>query len=172
MDGARIFNAAAALGTPVSELTRDCDSVQFSLSKGLAAPVGGVLLGSKEFIDEARVWRKRLGGGMRQTGILAAAGLIALNDGPKRLHEDHENARRLADGLASIGGIGVGDVVTNIVIFDIAGTGKSSGEITDALAREGVLAIGFGDSIRMVTHLDLSAADIETALGKMRTICS
>ena len=172
MDGARIFNAAVALGTPVSELTRDCDSVQFSLSKGLAAPVGGVLLGSKEFIDEARVWRKRLGGGMRQTGILAAAGLIALNDGPKRLHEDHENARRLADGLASIGGIGVGDVVTNIVIFDIAGTGKSSGEITDALAREGVLAIGFGDSIRMVTHLDLSAADIETALGKMRTICS
>jgi threonine aldolase len=172
MDGARIFNAAVALGTAVAELTRDCDSVQFSLSKGLGAPVGGLLVGSKTFIDEAKVWRKRLGGGMRQIGILGAAGLIALNEGPKRLHEDHANARRLADGLASIGGISVGDVVTNIVIFNVAGTGKSAAERVDSLAREGVLATGSGFSIRMVTHLDVSAADVETAVTKMRAVCA
>ena len=172
MDGARIFNASAALETPVAELTRDCDSVQFSLSKGLGAPVGGLLVGSKAFIDEAKIWRKRLGGGMRQIGVLGAAGLIALNDGPKRLHEDHANARRLADALDWISGITVGNVVTNIVIFNIAGTGKRSDEITDALARDGVLAIGFGDSIRMVTHLDVSISDIETTIEKVRAICS
>lgn len=172
MDGARIFNAATALETTVAELTRDCDSVQFSLSKGLGAPVGSILLGSKDFIDEARVWRKRLGGGMRQIGILAAAGLIALEEGPKRLNEDHANARRLAHGLAAIDRISVGDIATNIVIFNIAATGRSAAEITGELSREGVLAIGFGDSIRMVTHLDVSAADVETALQKMRAICS
>ena len=172
MDGARIFNASVALDTPVAELAHHCDSVQFSLSKGLGAPVGGILLGSKTFIEEAKTWRKRLGGGMRQIGILGAAGQIALEEGPKRLHEDHSNARRLADGLASIDGITVGDVVTNIVIFNIAGTGKQFGEITDALASHGILAIGFDDSIRMVTHLDVSAANIETTIEKMRTICA
>ena len=171
MDGARIFNASVALDTPVADLTRDCDSIQFSLSKGLGAPAGGILLGSKHFIDEAKVWRKRLGGGMRQIGILGAAGLIALDEGPKRLHEDHANARRLADGLAPIGGITVANVVTNIVIFNIAGTGKSSAEITDELAKNGILAIGFGDSIRMVTHLDVSATDVETTVAQMRAVC-
>src|SRR6478672_162411 len=104
MDGARIFNAAVALNTSVPALTRHCDSVMFTLSKGLGAPAGSILCGTRAFIDEARVWRKRLGGGMRQVGILAAAGLIALEDGPDRLHEDHVNARRLAEGIANIPG--------------------------------------------------------------------
>jgi threonine aldolase len=172
MDGARIFNASIALDTPVADLTRECDSVQFSLSKGLGAPVGGILLGSKAFIDEAKIWRKRLGGGMRQIGILGAAGLIALEEGPKRLHEDHANARRLADGLASIDGVEVGDVVTNIVIFNIAGTRMKYNEITDALEREGVRALGFDESIRMVTHLNVSPAEIDFTVEKMRKICS
>src|SRR5687768_5798483 len=163
MDGARIFNAAVALSTSVVELTRDCDSVMFTLSKGLGAPAGSILLGSKDFIQESRIWRKRLGGGMRQIGILAAAGLIALEEGPKRLHEDHENGKRLAQGLVELPGIklDVEKVVTNIVIFDISGTGRSSAEIVGALGRSGVLTVGFGDLIRMVTHLDVSAQNIE-----------
>ena len=163
MDGARIFNAAVALSTSVAELTRDCDSVMFTLSKGLGAPAGSILLGSKDFIQESRIWRKRLGGGMRQIGILAAAGLIALEEGPKRLYEDHENGKRLAQGLVELPGIklDVEKVVTNIVIFDISGTGRSSAEIVGALGRSGVLTVGFGDLIRMVTHLDVSAQNIE-----------
>lgn len=166
MDGARIFNAAVALETPVSELTRNCNSVQFCLSKGLGAPVGSVLLGSKDFIDEARIWRKRLGGGWRQAGILAAAGLFALEESPKRLHEDHQNARRLAEGLAEIPGIEIDPekVATNIVIFDVSGTGKTGGEICARLKELGVLAIGFGSMIRMVTHCDVVREGIEETL--------
>ncbi|MGH9948325.1 MAG: threonine aldolase family protein [Pyrinomonadaceae bacterium] len=173
MDGARIFNASVALGESVADLTRQCDSVMFTLSKGLGAPAGSILLGTEEFIKEARIWRKRLGGGMRQIGILAAAGLIALEEGPKRLIEDHENAKRLAEGLAEIDGIEieVEKVETNIVIFDISGTGKSSSEIIDGLKENDILAIGFGNSIRMVTHLDVSSADIESALEALRVIC-
>lgn len=169
MDGARIFNAAVALGTSVAELTRECDSVMVTLSKGLGAPAGSILLGTKDFITESRIWRKRLGGGMRQVGILAAAGLIALEDRPARLLDDHANARRLADGLAEITGIAidVDKVPTNIVIFDIAGTGKTSAEIVDALERQGVLAIGFGTLIRMVTHLDISSSDIDSTIGAL-----
>ena len=172
MDGARIFNAAVALQTSVAELTRHCDSVMFTLSKGLGAPIGSMLLGTRDFIDEARIWRKRLGGGMRQVGILAAAGLIALEEGPERLHEDHANARRLAEGLAEIDGISidVDKVPTNIVIFDVSGTGKSSAEIVEELASQGILAIGFGSQIRMVTHLDVSSDDIDTTLSAMPTI--
>ena len=172
MDGARIFNASVALETPVSELTRNCNSVQFCLSKGLGAPVGSVLLGSKDFIDEARIWRKRLGGGWRQAGILAAAGLVALEESPKRLHEDHQNARRLAEGLAEIPGIEIDPekVATNIVIFDVSGTGKTGVGICSEVRDLGVLAIGFGSKIRMVTHCDISADDIETALLRIRTI--
>ncbi|MFN6962751.1 MAG: threonine aldolase family protein [Pyrinomonadaceae bacterium] len=171
MDGARIFNAAAALETSVAELTRKCDSVQFCLSKGLGAPIGSVLLGSKEFIQEARIWRKRLGGGMRQAGIVAAAGLIALEESPKRLHEDHANARRLAEGIAELPGVEIDleKVVTNIVIFDISGTGKTSGEICAALKEDGVLAIGFGSAIRMVTHCDVTAEGIETTISALRS---
>ncbi len=174
MDGARIFNAAAALGTSVADLTRHCDSVQFCLSKGLGAPVGSVLVGSKDFIAEARTWRKRLGGGMRQAGILAAAGLIALEEGPKRLHEDHANAKALAAGVADIPGIAIDveSVVTNIVIFDISGTGKTSAEIVAALKDAGILAIGFGKVIRMVTHCDVSADDIDVTVNSLRSYLS
>src|SRR5215831_17197857 len=123
LDGARIFNAAAALGKPVAEITRKFDSIMFCLSKGLCAPVGSMLLGSKAFIDKARVYRKALGGGMRQAGVLAAAGLIALEKMPGRLKEDHENARVLAEGLAQVAGIKIGKTPTNIVVFDISRTG-------------------------------------------------
>lgn len=170
MDGARIFNASVALNTPVAELVRKCDSVQFCLSKALGAPVGSILVGSADLIKEARIWRKRFGGGMRQAGILAAAGLIALEESPKRLHEDHANARRLAEGLAEIPGIkiDVERVVTNIVIFDITGTGKTSAEICAALKDENIIAIGFGNAIRMVTHCDVSSNDIDAALIALR----
>ncbi len=172
MDGARIFNAAAALDQSVAELTRHCDSVQFCLSKALGAPVGSMLLGTKEFVQEARTWRKRLGGGMRQAGILAAAGLIALQESPKRLHLDHENARILAEGVANIKGFSIDltKIVTNIVIFDISGTGKTSAEICGRLKERGILAIGFGDLIRMVTHCDVSRENIETTVMEMEKL--
>ena len=172
MDGARIFNASVAAGEPVAELTKDCDSVQFCLSKGLGAPVGSVLLGTKDFIDQARIWRKRLGGGMRQVGILAAAGLIALEETPKIMHIDHENARLLAGGLAGLNGIEVDveRVATNIVILDVAGTGKTQLEICDELERAGVRAIGWDTKIRMVTHYDVSRSDVENAVTIMRRI--
>jgi threonine aldolase len=131
-----------------------------------------MLLGSRAFIDAARSWRKLLGGGMRQAGVIAAAGLIALEEGPKRLHEDHENARRFANGLAEIDGIGIElkKVVTNIVIFEVAGTGLAPGEITARLAKLGVLATVFGASIRIVTHCDISTADIDLALDALRKV--
>jgi len=172
MDGARIFNAAVASGSSVAELTRHCDSVQFCLSKGLGAPVGSVLVGSKEFIEEARIWRKRFGGGMRQAGIIAAAGLIALEESPKRLHEDHENAKRLAEGIAQIPGIAidVAGVETNIVIFDVACTGRSSAEIVADLRERGILSIGFGTKIRFVTHCDVSAEDITKSIVALASV--
>jgi threonine aldolase len=174
MDGARIYNASVALNESVADLTRDCDSVMVTLSKGLGGPAGSILLGTRDFIEEARIWRKRLGGGMRQVGILAAAGLIALEEGPQRLHKDHENARRLAEGLAEIPGIAIDveKVPTNIVIFNIAGTGKPQTEIVESLAAEGVLCVGFGDQIRMVTHLDVLANDIKTTVSMMIRILS
>lgn len=172
MDGSRIFNAAVALNTTVADLARHCDSVMFTLSKGLGAPIGSMLLGPKEFIKEARIWRKRLGGGMRQVGILAAAGLIALEEGPSRLHEDHANAKRLAEGLAAIPGIAIDveKVVTNILIFDISATGKTSAAIAESLAQNGILAIGFGNLMRMVTHLDVSAEAVDQTVGKMQAV--
>jgi threonine aldolase len=174
LDGARIFNASAALGEPVAALARPADSVMFCLSKGLGAPVGSMLLGSRAFIDEARVWRKILGGGMRQAGVLAAAGLIALEESPKLLHVDHANARRLAEGLAEIDGIKINpeEVVTNIVLFDVSETGIAADEICARLKERNVLASGFGSSIRMVTHYDVSGADIETTLREIREVVS
>ncbi|CAN5628953.1 low-specificity L-threonine aldolase [soil metagenome] len=172
MDGARIFNASAALGISVADLTRHCDSIQFCLSKALGAPVGSMLLGTADFIAQARVWRKRFGGGMRQVGVLAAAGLVALEESPKRLHADHANARRLAEGIAEIDGfaIDVKKVVTNIVIFDVSASGKTSAEICAELKAKGVVAIPFGSAIRMVTHFDLTIDDIEAALGRLSSI--
>ncbi len=172
LDGARIFNAAVASNIGIADLTRHYDSVQCCLSKGLGAPVGSVLTGSREFIDEARFWRKRLGGGMRQAGVIAAAGLIALEESPKRLHEDHKNARTLAKGIASLPGISIDveKVATNIVIFNVEGTGKSPAEICDGLKSSGVLASGFASSIRMVTHRDVSAEGIEKAAAALKRV--
>lgn len=170
LDGARIFNAAKGLNESVANLARPADSVMFCLSKGLGAPVGSMLLGDKAFIDEARVVRKMLGGGMRQAGVLAAAGLVALEESPKGLAEDHANAKRLAEGLAELPGVKIDPekVVTNIVIFDVKDTGQAADAICAQLRERGVLMSGFGSSIRAVTHYDVSRADIETASRELR----
>ncbi len=167
LDGARIFNAALALNTSVSALTRHCDSVQFCLSKGLGAPIGSILMGSRVFIEEARSWRKRLGGGMRQAGILAAAGMIALEESPKRLHEDHANARRLAEGLAEIPQLIIDPetVVTNILIVDISKTGKTQADICNKLRENGIFAFGWDSVIRFVTHCDITSGQVDEALA-------
>ena len=174
LDGARIFNASVAQGKSVKELTRKFDSVMFCLSKGLGAPVGSMLVGSREFIDRAHVHRKMLGGGMRQAGILAAAGLIALEESPKTLHRDHENARHLAEALSKIPGIAVDPqkVVTNIVIFDVRGTGQTAAEISAELGKRKVLA-GATDkySVRMVTHCDVDRAGVDRAIAALGEIC-
>ncbi|HXN73121.1 MAG TPA: GntG family PLP-dependent aldolase [Candidatus Acidoferrales bacterium] len=167
LDGARIFNAAVALKKTVAEITKNCDSIMFCLSKGLGAPVGSMLVGTSEFIQKAHITRKMLGGGMRQVGVLAAAGLIALEESPKNLHRDHENAKFLADGLAKIRGISLdtAKVVTNIVIFDVRGSGRTAAEICSELGKRRILS-GPTDkySIRMVTHCDVNRSGIESAL--------
>jgi threonine aldolase len=173
LDGARIFNAAAALGETVAALASPADSVMFCLSKGLGAPVGSMLLGTRAFIEEARRWRKLLGGGMRQAGVLAAAGLVALDETPPRLAEDHANARRLAEGVAELPGVGVDParVRTNIVLFDVTGTGLAPAEIRERVrVSHGVLCSDFGDSIRMVTHYDVTRAEVEVALDALRQV--
>ena len=171
LDGARIFDAAIALGVPADSLARDADSVMFCLSKGLAAPVGSVLCGSAEFIVRARQSRRWVGGGMRQVGILAAAGIVALETMIERLAEDHDNARLLARGLASIPGVSIDParVLTNIVIFTL-----EEGEARDflnPLSAEGVLALPLGpDRVRMVTHYGIERADIEQAVEVIRRV--
>ncbi len=172
LDGARIFNSAVAQNETVANLSKDVDSVQFCLSKGLGAPVGSMLLGKKDFINEARTWRKRFGGGMRQAGILAAAGLIALTESPKLLHIDHENAKRLAEGVANLKGVSIDAerVQTNIVIFDVSETNKTSAEICAALKADDIHAIPFGKAIRMVTHCDVSREDIEKTLQVLSVV--
>ncbi|MGH9714147.1 MAG: threonine aldolase family protein [Candidatus Acidiferrales bacterium] len=173
LDGARIFNASVALGRSVADLTRNFDSVMFCLSKGLGAPVGSMLVGSREFIEKAHVGRKQLGGGMRQVGVLAAAGLMALEESPKILHSDHENARQLAEGLAQIKGLTIEPkkVVTNIVIFDVRGTGRAAAEVCAELGKRKILC-GPTDkySIRMVTHYDVDRAGIDRAVAALAEI--
>lgn len=171
LDGARIFNAAAYLDEDIAEMTKKFDSIQFCLSKGLGAPVGSLILGSRDFIERCRSIRKMLGGGMRQAGILAAAGLIALEEGPKRLHIDHDNARFLAGQLAEIPGIDINPakVQTNIVIFDVKKTEWSSAEFLQAIARRRVLGVPVdNERVRMVTHLDVDRKDIEAAAATIR----
>ena len=165
LDGARIFNAATCLGRPVAEIAAKADTVMFCLSKGLGAPVGSMLVGSEEAMASARLYRKRLGGGMRQAGVLAAAGLIALEEMPARLGEDHANARFLADALSRIQGIQVTHrVETNIVIFDVAGTGLGGAEMSARLKACGVLINAVrGTVMRLVTHFDVARADCERA---------
>jgi len=172
LDGARIFNAATALNETVAAIARPVDSVMFCLSKGLGAPVGSMLLGTQDFITEARAWRKLLGGGMRQVGVLAAAALIALEETPPRLAEDHANAHHLAEGLAELPGVEIdaARVVTNIVIFNVSKTNRDANEICDRLREHGILASGFGSSIRMVTHYDVSRDDIDRALDALRQV--
>ncbi len=174
LDGARIFNASVALGIPVVRLTAKADTVMFCLSKGLGAPVGSVLVGSAELMDRARIYRKALGGGMRQAGILAAAGLIALEQGPRKLAEDHANARSLAEGLSQIGGIKIdpAKVQTNILMCDVSETGMTSYELAQKLAARNVLASGFGPQwIRFVTHLDVSREQCAEAVEVVAAIC-
>lgn len=168
MDGARIFNAAAATGITPAAIAEKVDTVMFCLSKGLGAPVGSMLAGSQRLMDKGRLYRKRLGGGMRQAGILAAAGLIALNEMPARLHEDHENAKILALGLGKVQEIAIDPdkVLTNIVIFDIERTGLVAAELCERLKSRAVLAIPFGPTlVRFVTHYDVSRAACETAIS-------
>ncbi len=174
LDGARIHNAAAALGTSAAELARDCDTVMFCLSKGLAAPVGSLLVGDADTIVEARRVRKLFGGGMRQAGVLAAAGIVALNEMVDRLHEDHARARRLAEGLAELPAVDLdpASVQTNIVVFRLRaerfpaknGT-PPSGRLVAGLKDRGVLCGPFGGyEVRMVTHYEIGDADIDAAL--------
>ncbi|MBM3793342.1 MAG: low specificity L-threonine aldolase [Acidobacteria bacterium] len=168
LDGARVFNAATALGIPVRELTAKVDTVMFCLSKGLGAPVGSMLTGTRDAMDRARLYRKRLGGGMRQAGVLAAPGLIALEEMPARLGEDHANARLLADGVAAIPGLTIepGRTQTNIVIFDTAGTGLTGAAFAAALGERGVLCNAVSErGVRFVTHYDVSRAACEAAIG-------
>jgi len=173
LDGARIFNASIATGAPVRELAAQADSVTFCLSKGLGAPVGSVVVGTRAFIDRARRARKMFGGGMRQAGILAAAGVVALETMVDRLREDHENTRILAEGLASLPGIVIdlARVQTNIVIFIVKRKDLDAPGLIVKLAEHGIKAFAITpDSIRMVTHKDVNRAGILRTLDVLRTI--
>lgn len=167
LDGARLFNAAAALGRPVSELCAKADTVMVCLSKGLGAPVGSMLAGPAALMDDARLYRKRLGGGMRQAGILAAAGLIALEEMPARMAEDHANARLLAEGLAALPGVRVlnPEPATNIVVFEAPEPARLSAD----LKARGVLINPISETaLRAVTHYDVSREDCAQALAAMQ----
>lgn len=168
MDGARLFNAAAASGRPVSEIVAKIDTVMFCLSKALGAPVGSILAGSRKLIDKGRLYRKRLGGGMRQAGILAAAGLIALEESPKLLAADHANASYIAGRLGAMDGISVFPVETNIVIFDVSKTGSSPKEISAALKERGILMNGVNDRLmRAVAHYDVTREQCTAAMDAL-----
>ncbi len=173
LDGARIFNAATYLGEDVADMTKKFDSIQFCLSKGLGAPVGSMIVGSREFIERCRSIRKMLGGGMRQAGVLAAAGLIALEKGSKRLQVDHDHAKLLATGLAAIPGITLNPakVQTNIVIFNLKTSGWSSSDFLQTLAKRDVLAVPVdNERVRMVTHLDVDRNDVEKAAAAVQEV--
>jgi len=161
LDGARIFNAAVHLGVPVTEISRHFDTVSVCLSKGLGAPVGSVLCGPRDFVARARRWRKMVGGGMRQAGILAAAGIFALERNVERLAEDHANARALAEGLGSIEEIHVSPTETNMVYVTVPPGGSAA--FRDHVAKRGVL-VRSDRPLRLVTHLDVDAADVRRAV--------
>ncbi len=172
LDGARIFNAAVALGVEVNELTRCADSVQFCLSKGLAAPVGSLVAGSAAFIQRVRGIRKMLGGGMRQAGILAAAGVLSLTEMVERLHEDHRNAALLAELLSRIPGVlvDISKVQSNIVMFRLAEGHMSLAQFVAVLRDQGVLVGDSGPNIRAVTHYGISTADVKEAAAAVRRV--
>lgn len=173
MDGARVFNAAAFLKVPVREIAQYADSVMFCLSKGLCAPVGSILAGSRTFILRARKFRKMMGGGMRQAGFLAAAGIVALENMADRLCEDHKNARQLAEGLNAIPGISIDmeTVQTNIVICDLAGLNMNSGRLSVKLLEKGIKVNGGKDfSMRFVTHHGIEKDDVDETIATVKDI--
>lgn len=171
LDGARVFNAAVALGVPVSEITRHVDSVNFCLSKGLRSPIGSVLCGPADFIDRARVWRKRLGGGMRQAGLLAACGIVSLTKMVDRLAEDHARARRAAEALAQLPGLTIdpANVETNMVMVD---TDRPAEAVAAELAGQGLLCFPNGPHrLRLVFHADVDDAKTDRAIEVFRAVC-
>ncbi len=169
LDGARIFNAAVALGVPAAQLARPADSVSFSLCKGLACPVGSLLCGSAEFVERARRYRKMVGGGMRQAGIIAAAGIVALETMIDRLAEDHENARLLAEGLATRPGLRLEppQVDSNMVFFAVDGIDAL--DLAGRLSQAGVLCLAEGHRVRVVTHYGVERADVEEVMERVRS---
>jgi threonine aldolase len=176
-DGARIFNAAAALGVDAKTLTAGVDTVQFCFSKGLAAPVGSILCGDAETVAKARRVRKLLGGAMRQAGVIAAAALVALEEMRERLVEDHRNAKALAQGLAEIDGVRIdaAKVVTNIVSFEIDPAWMDAGAFQKACAERGLRFsryLGNSPRLRAVTHNDVTAADVDAGLEIARAVLS
>jgi len=172
MDGARIFNSAVALHTNVKELAGFCDSVDVCLTKGLAAPIGSMLMGSKDFIEEARRVKQRLGGGMRQAGVIAAPGIIALTKMVTRLHEDHENAERLRTGLEALGiKVDREGILTNIVNLDVSPVGLEAPSFSEKLSQFNIkVKVCSKTNLRMVTHNDIKPEDIDLVLGKIETI--
>ena len=174
LDGARIFNAAVASGVDVSEYTCGADTLMFCVSKGLGAPIGSLVCGTREHIREARRLKILFGGAWRQAGIMAAAGLIALEDGPKRLHEDHERARRLATGVAELlpGSIDLGSVETNMVYVDTGAVGLAPIDTIERLRDLGVGATFVSGKVRMVTHLDVDDDGLAFALDAWRSVAT
>ena len=174
LDGARVFNASAASGVPVHEYAAEVDTLMFCLSKGLGAPVGSVLCGPAPFIREARRTKILFGGAWRQAGVLAAAGLVALEEGPKRLHEDHENARRLADGIgeATPGSVDPQTVETNMVFIDVRQFGLAPWEVVRRLRAEGVLSNAEAGKVRLVTHLGVTREDVEETIAVWRRLAA
>ncbi|NLE76720.1 MAG: low-specificity L-threonine aldolase [Chloroflexi bacterium] len=173
LDGARVFNAAVALGVDVRDVVRDADTVMFCLSKGLCAPVGSLVCGSREFIARARVHRKMVGGGTRQVGVLAAAGLVALETMVDRLAEDHANARRLAEAIADMPGVETNpaDVETNILMMRVSHPRLTAGSLAERMKPKGVLFYAIDpERIRLVTHHGVTAEDVETVLQRMAEV--
>ncbi len=175
LDGARLFNAQAATGTPASEWAACADTVTFCFSKGLGAPIGSMVVSTRDVIAEARRLRKRLGGGMRQVGVIAAAARVALTSGVDRLVEDHANARRLADGIAELSpdAVDFAAVETNMVYVNLAAFGVSGPRVMEEMRNEGVITLALSeDTMRLVTHRDVSAEDVETSLKAFRKVLS
>ncbi|MDP9343231.1 MAG: aminotransferase class I/II-fold pyridoxal phosphate-dependent enzyme [Actinomycetota bacterium] len=172
LDGARIFNACAVTGADVADYAAETDALMFCLSKGLGAPIGSVLSGQAEFIREARRLKIAFGGAWRQAGIMAAAGLVALEDGPKRLHEDHARARRLAEGVAEVlpGSLEPGAVESNMVFVDVSAAGLDVLDVLARLRAEGVVATMVAGKVRMLTHVDVSDAGVDAALAAWRRV--
>ncbi len=170
LDGARLFNASVASGTPVKEFAQFTDSVQICLSKGLGAPVGSIIAGTKDFIKSARKWRKRLGGGLRQVGVIAAPAYVALTEMVDRLEEDHQNAKKLAEGLQQIPTLKVeNQVETNIVLVNVGDTGYNAATFLELLRGEGILAVDFGpETIRFTTNYGVTKEQIDTVIHKLQ----